>query len=306
MNSKYIAIAVTTECNFKCPYCQSTGESIPKVQGMWNYNRLKEVIKAFLNTGYRTFRITGGEPTTVPYLGDLLNFLLQNSEVRVRINTNGYNIEKYIKYLNSQTEVIFSVDGFKDEFSPKTLTEELFRKIQYLQSKKISIRLNCVVTKQNAKEIPKLIQFCSKERLDLKLLDLSPRTEYQGKVQSDFLENNYYELNKLSIPFPKISSNFRTNMIKKGTGIPMDGYNLGNGHWLQVKDSTKKPYFASVCNSCCYKDNCGEGVFSFSLSVGEILRVANCMNKDYWIRLSGLRQEQIEKEIKEMESIFFD
>ncbi len=305
MNSKYVAIAVTTECNLKCPYCQSTGESITNVHGMWNYNRLKEVIKAFFKCGYRNFRITGGEPTTVPYFGELLNFLLQNPEVRVRVNTNGYNIEKYIKYLNSQTEVIFSVDGFKVKFSPKILTEELFRKIRCLQSKNISIRVNCVVTKQNATEIPELIQFCSEEGLNLKLLDLSPREEYQGEVQSNFLDDNYFELNKLCIPFPKVSSNFRTNIIKKGTGIPMSGYDLGNGHWLQIKDSSKEPYYASVCNNCRHKDNCVEGVFSLSLSVGEILRVANCVNKDYWIKLSGLKQRQIEEELKKMEKAFF-
>lgn len=305
MNSKYVAIAVTTECNLKCPYCQSTGESIPNVQGMWNYNRLNEVIEAFLKVGYRNFRITGGEPTTVPYLGKLLDNLLQNRDVRVRINTNGYNIEKYIDHLNSRTEVIFSVDGLKNGFSPKRLTKELLKKIQFLQSKNISIRLNCVVTKQNASEIPRLIQFCSEKEMNLKLLDLSPRIEYQGKIQSDFLENNYFELNKLCIPFPKVSSDFRTNMIKKGTGIPMSGYNLGNGHWLQIKDSSKEPYYALVCNNCQYKDNCVEGVFSLSLSVCEVLRVANCVNQNYWIKLSGLKQREIEEELKKMEKLFF-
>lgn len=306
MNSKYVAIAVTTECNLKCPYCQSTGESIPNVQGIWNYNRLKEVITAFLKVGYRNFRITGGEPTTVPYLGELLEFILQNPDVRVRINTNGCNIEKYIDHLSSQTEVIFSVDGLKNVFSPKKLTDELLKKIQYLQSKNIPIRLNCVVTKQNADEIPELIQFCSEEGLDLKLLDLSPRAEYQGKIENDFWNNNYFELNKLRIHFPKVSSDFRTNMIKKGTGIPMSGYSLENGHWLQIKDSSKGAYYASVCNNCQYKDNCIEGVFSLSLSVGEILRIANCVNQNYWIKLSGLNQRQIEEELKKMENLFFN
>ncbi len=305
MNSKYIAIAVTTECNLKCPYCQSTGESIPNVQGMWNYNRLKEILTVFLEVGYRNFRITGGEPTTFPYLGELLDFLLQDSDVRVRINTNGYAIEKYIDHFSSQTEIIFSVDGLKNVFSPKRLTDELLKKIQYLQSRDISIRLNCVVTKQNAYEISELIQFCSEKGLNLKLLDLSPRAEYQGKIQNDFWNNNYFELNKLSISLSKVSSDFRTDMIKKGTGIPMSGYSLGNGHWLQIKDSSKGPYYASVCNNCPYKDNCTEGVFSLSLSVGEILRVANCVNQDYWVKLNGLKQRQIKEEVKKMENLFF-
>lgn len=305
MNSKYVAIAVTTECNLKCPYCQSSGESIPRMEGIWNYNRLKEVIEVFLKAGYKNFRITGGEPTTVPYLGRLLEFLLQDSDVRVRINTNGYQIEKYVTYLNYQTEVIFSVDGFKNNFSKKYLTDELLRKIQYLQSNDIAIRLNCVVTKQNANEILKLAQFCSVNGLDLKLLDLSPRVEYQKKVQPDFWENNYYELEKIVIPFPKKSSDFRTGMIKRGTGIPMSGYDLGKGHWMQVKDSSKEPYYASVCYKCPYKDNCAEGVFSLSLSVGEVLRIANCLNPEYWVKLSGLREKHIEKELKKMEETFF-
>lgn len=215
MNSKYVAIAVTTDCNLKCPYCQSSGESIPKIYGTWNYNRLKEVIEVFCKAGYSNFRITGGEPTTIPYLGKLLEFLLQNPEVKVWVNTNGYQIEKLVTYLNSRTEVIFSVDGFKNDFSPKNLTNGLFAKLQYLQSNNIPVRLNGVVTKQNAIEVLELIQFCSVKGLDLKLLDLSPRIEYQGKSQENFFEDNYFDLKKLDIPFPKISSDFRTGMIKK-------------------------------------------------------------------------------------------
>lgn len=306
MNSKYVAIAVTTECNLKCPYCQSSGESVPNMHGIWKYNRLKEIIKVFLKAGYRNFRITGGEPTTVSYLGKLLDFLLQNEDVRVRINTNGYQIEKYAEHLNARTEVIFSVDGFKNNFSPKQLTDELLTKIQYLQSKDIKIRLNCVVTKQNATEILELILFCSEHGLNLKLLDLSPREEYQGKAQINFFSNNYFQLKELDIPFPIISSDFRTKMIGKGTGIPMSGYDLGNGHWLQVKDSSQKPYYASACGKCPHKENCAEGVFSLSLSVGEILRVANCANQEYWVKLSGKGQRQITKELKEIEKIFFE
>ena len=245
MNSKYVAIAITTNCNLKCPYCQSSGESIPNTYGTWDYNRLRKVIEAFLEAGYRNFRITGGEPTTVPYLGELLEFLLQNTDVRVRINTNGYLIEKYVTYLNSRTEVVFSVDGFKNNFSPKNLTNSLFTKIQYLQSNNIPIRFNCVVTKQNSSEVAELMQFCAVKGLNLKLLELSPRVEYQGEKQDNFLNNNHFELKKLDIPFPKISSDFRTEMIKKGTGIPMSGYDLGDGHWLQVKDSSKEPYYTS-------------------------------------------------------------
>lgn len=306
MNSKYVAIPVTTECNFKCPYCQSSGESIPNVYGIWNYNRLKEIIEVFLNAGYRNFRITGGEPTTVPYLGELLNFLLQNPEVRVRINTNGYQIEKYVTCLNSRTEIIFSVDGFRNGFSPKCLTDELLVKMHCLKSKDIPIRLNCVVTKNNAGEVEELLKFCSINGLNIKLLDLSPRPEYQGIIQNNFLENNYFDLKKLKIPFTKISSNFRTEMIKKGTGIPMSGYDLGDGHWLQVKDSSKEPYYASVCYKCPHKDSCVEGVFSLSLSVGEILRVANCVNQEYWTKLSGLNQRQIEEKLRKIEETFFE
>ena len=201
--------------------------------------------------------------------------------------------------------MIFSVDGFKNNFSPKNLSQVLFTKIQYLQSNNIPIRLNCVVTKQNAREVEELIWFCSKKGLNLKLLDLSPRPEYQGKSQDSFIENNYFDLKKLDIPFPKISSNFRTKMIKKGTGIPMSGYDLGNGHWLQVKDSSKEPYYASVCCKCPYRANCVEGVFSLSLSVGEILRIANCVNQEYWMNLSGLNQREMEEKQKKMEEIFF-
>lgn len=77
----YIAIALTTDCNYKCFYCKKTGESIePNIKGTWNFNNLKNVIRIAYSFKLTTFRITGGEPTIVDYLPQLISYIMNLGE----------------------------------------------------------------------------------------------------------------------------------------------------------------------------------------------------------------------------------
>ena len=75
----YMAIALTTNCNYKCFYCKPTGESIlSNLKGTLNFQNLKRIIKIAYELGITIFRITGGEPTTVSYLPSLIFYIIQH------------------------------------------------------------------------------------------------------------------------------------------------------------------------------------------------------------------------------------
>jgi len=51
----YLAIAITTKCNYKCFYCKKGGESISQKQQTIQYEKLKNIIAVAIEEGIRNF-----------------------------------------------------------------------------------------------------------------------------------------------------------------------------------------------------------------------------------------------------------
>ena len=92
----YLAIALTTECNYKCFYCKRGGESISREKETISFSDIKKIIANAHEIGIINFRITGGEPTSVPYFGNLIEYIMKFKDTKIRINTNGFKILEYI------------------------------------------------------------------------------------------------------------------------------------------------------------------------------------------------------------------
>ena len=81
----YLAIALTTECNYKCFYCKRGGESISKEKETISFSDIKKIIANAHEIGITNFRITGGEPTSVPYFGKLIEYIMKFKDTKIRI-----------------------------------------------------------------------------------------------------------------------------------------------------------------------------------------------------------------------------
>jgi MoaA/NifB/PqqE/SkfB family radical SAM enzyme len=89
-----VALIVTGKCNFACPYCKTLGgDRAPTMDQKATFELLRE----FRKQGLRELRISGGEPTTVPWLRELVREvrtirpeLGSNRVPRIAISTNGY------------------------------------------------------------------------------------------------------------------------------------------------------------------------------------------------------------------------
>ena len=65
---------------------------------------LKKIIANAHEIGITNFRITGGEPTSVPYFGKLIEYIMKFKDTKIRINTNGFKILEYIDVLKKYKE----------------------------------------------------------------------------------------------------------------------------------------------------------------------------------------------------------
>lgn len=309
----YLAIAITTECNYKCFYCKEGGESISKKKETIPFEQLKRIITCAYESGIRNFRITGGEPTTVPYLGQLLEYVMNLRNTKIRINTNGFKILEYLDVLvkyKERVDIVISVDSISEYLNgmhfPKKLSSSVIRITKILKEHGISIRYNIVVTRLNECEVRELVLRAIDEmNVNVKLLDLNKFPEYLGSSEKVCEEKAIEMWKNLFIPMEKfydfleeISTNSKpewtTPMIGIGHGIPMSAYLRGE-NWIQVKDSCRGAKYSDFCKQCLYykSGNCQEGVFSLFLSSNMTLHLSGCKNNKIHFDLSKCNDEQI-------------
>ena len=187
----YLAIAITTNCNCNCFYCKSTGESIlSNMKGTLNFQSLKKIVKVAYELGITTFRITGGEPTTVSYLPSLICYIMKlGDNTKIRLNTNGYKLDDeelltIIESYKERIDIVISVDSVNEYIQgihyPKYLSLKVQNLAIELVKRKIPTRFNVVVTRQNINEIKALIDKSIALGVNIKILDLIIQNEYFG------------------------------------------------------------------------------------------------------------------------------
>lgn len=318
-NSTYLAIALTTKCNYSCFYCKSSGESLAETSGTIEYETLKRIIKVAYQVGINSFRITGGEPTMVPYLQELIQYIFSlGNDTRIRLNTNGYKLSEFTELFEQykkRVDIIISVDSLHEYISgihfPKYLSFEIEDIVKGFVKRKISTRFNIVVTKYNIEHLPELIEKSLELGVNLKLLDLHIQDEYlgtRGKLQEgfahEFWEKQYVQLGILRPVLEEISDEFQQEHHQWNSyGIPRSAY-FKNGQMIQVKDSTKGAYYSKTCaEKCPFYHLCQDGMFSPLLSANEVIHFSNCLNKDLYFDLKGESEENIAKVLKQMLSL---
>lgn len=319
----YLAIAITTNCNCNCFYCKPTGESIlPNMKGTLNFQNLKKIIKVAYELGITTFRITGGEPTTVSYLPSLICYIMElGNDTKVRLNTNGYKLDNeellnIIESYKERMDIVISVDSVNEYINgihyPKYLSLKVQNIAMELVKRKIPTRFNVVVTRQNISEVKALIDKSIALGVNIKIMDLIIQNEYfgtdknlKGEEAVMFGKASYAPLESIIKYLEAISDRSKEKYHMWNTfGIPRSGYFIGN-QWVQVKDSSRGAEYSKVCiEKCPYYESCNEGLFSPFISVGEILHLSGCKNKDLYYTLKGKSEAEIKKALDEILTLF--
>lgn len=309
----YLAIALTTRCNYECFYCKKGGESMCCNEEEIPIESLKRILKVAYSLGISNFRITGGEPTMVSYLEELLKFILEKlgSDTKIRLNTNGYNLYNFTEIIEQYKEriyVIISVDTLSKNlggfYYPKYLSEKIQKLTKDFVSKGIKIRYNVVVTRANASEIEKLIIMATENLgVDIKLLDLNKYEQYLEK--SIEWNNLYISIKELQPLLEKVGEQYHEKYFQSNSfGIPMYAY-FRNGHMIQVKDSTRGASYSESCYSNCkYYNMCMDGVFSPFISANMMLHLSGCRNEKLHFNLKGKGEVFIKNSFRTILKLF--
>lgn len=160
-------IEPTTYCQLACPGCYRGLDQLNPIRKNEDLEEQKKQIDTLVKIRkIQTIAIAGGEPLLYPYLHKLISYA-HKKNLGVRIVTNGclltYERLKKIKELGV-TEVVIHVGQYqnrtKDENSLYKLRDyycQMFRKV-----KGVNLIFVSMVTRQNFRQLPKLLDFYKK------------------------------------------------------------------------------------------------------------------------------------------------
>lgn len=298
-----LGIAMLKECNLRCAYCHPYGQSkiayAENAKDNMTESETKQAISVAYEAGFKNFKLTGGEPTLLPWFGRIVEYIAaMDPDNKINIVTNGTNLSKVMDLLEAYKDAIalqVSLDSFNtaniSNGLDKVLTVTLKSQLDELSNRKIKTRLNMVVTKINKDEVPAMIDIASELGFSIKLFNLFIQEDYiatngsfngsstQLSDPKDFWKANYVDLGEL-IPYLAKAADTELKSTKDGIygsakefrikGIDVLLLDSMRGHFYNIEECVKK------CSRFCKPSD--RGMYNPMISSNMVLHIDDCYN----------------------------
>ncbi|HEY1425947.1 MAG TPA: GTP 3',8-cyclase MoaA [Caulobacteraceae bacterium] len=194
----YLRISVTDRCDLRCVYCMSEHMVfLPKAEVL-TLEELDRIASAFVATGTRKLRLTGGEPLhrkgLMTLVERLSRHLASGALDELTLTTNGTRLAEFAGQLAAHgvRRINVSLDTLKpDGFARLTRGGDLAKVLAGLEAARaagLKVKINTVaLAHDNAAEIPDLIQWAHSHGMDLTLIETMPMGEVDADRSDQFL-----------------------------------------------------------------------------------------------------------------------
>jgi len=187
---------ITSKCNFKCPYCRGTDKSADIT-----FDEAKRMVDIWTEGRLKNIRFSGGEPTIVPWLIDLVKYTKSKGVERIAISTNGsakrelYNdlIDAGVNDFSISLDACCASIGDMMAGNIKGSWEKVVSNIKHISSKSY-VTVGVVLTEENIIDINTIIDFASNKLgvADIRIITSAQWNEPFSNVEipSDILEKH--------------------------------------------------------------------------------------------------------------------
>lgn len=168
---KLLVLWVTTDCNLRCKYCYARGGEKPKYM---SWQVAKRALDFMISHSKRfTVQFSGGEPLlNIDLIEKVVGYTqeLKGLNIRYQVQTNATIIDlkmaMRLKHLNIGIGVSFDGppdvnDNLRPFFDGKGSTTDTITGLQHLRTVGIRTGLTCVLSADNVKELPRLVELVS-------------------------------------------------------------------------------------------------------------------------------------------------
>ena len=247
----YLRVSVTDRCDFRCVYCMSEDMSFLPKKEILTLEELDRVSSAFIRTGVRKLRITGGEPLVRRDIMTLFKSLGRHLDSgaldELTVTTNGSQLAKYAAdlYACGVRRVNVSLDTLDpDKFAAITRWGRLNQVMDGLEAAKkagLQIKINAVALKGvNDVEIHDMVAWCGDNGFDLTLIEVMP----MGDIGNEARLDQYWPLSMV-----------RSELETRWTLEDSDYVTGGPARYVRVKETGGRigfitPLTHNFCESC--------------------------------------------------------
>lgn len=169
--NNHLFVFLPNLCNSACDFCYVDpiiGKSAKLSKNL--LNNFEKLIKQAKKTGFKTIRITGGEPLIFSNFIEIIKILKEN-KLNYTLLTNGQNIHNYLKdfkeHFPTKITVSFhSLRNYFEIFKNEIDLKKFFNTIRKLKEHKVQISTTTLYLEENYKEIPEIINYFEKQEID--------------------------------------------------------------------------------------------------------------------------------------------
>jgi GTP 3',8-cyclase len=246
----YLRVSVTDRCDFRCVYCMSEDMAFLPKRDLLTLEELDRICSAFVDSGVRKLRITGGEPLVrrdiMKLFGSLARHLDSGALDELTVTTNGSQLARHATELAAcgVKRINVSIDTLDaDKFRRITRWGDLTKVLQGLdaaQNAGLKVKINTVALKGvNEQEIESLLEWAHGRGMDLTLIEVMPLGEIDGQRIDQFLP--------LSLVRARLGAHYTLEDLADRTGGP--------ARYVRVKETGGRlgfitPMTHNFCESC--------------------------------------------------------
>jgi cyclic pyranopterin phosphate synthase len=194
----YLRVSVTDRCDLRCVYCMAEHMTfLPKAEVL-TLEEIDRIASAFVATGTRKLRLTGGEPLVRKGFLTLVKQLSRHLETgaldELTLTTNGTRLAQFAADLAALgvRRINVSLDTLQPELFAR-LTRggnlgQVLAGIDAALAAGLRVKINTVaLAHDNAGEIPALVQWAHGKGMDLTLIETMPMGEVEADRTDQFL-----------------------------------------------------------------------------------------------------------------------
>ncbi|MDX1755370.1 MAG: GTP 3',8-cyclase MoaA [Marinobacter sp.] len=191
----YVRLSVTDRCDFRCVYCMAEDMTFLPRQQVLTLEEIARLARTFTSLGAEKIRLTGGEPLVRKDIVDLVKEIGSLSLRDFAMTTNGSQLSKLAEPLKRAglKRLNISLDSLDAErFHAITRTGQLNQVLDGIDAARGAgfegIKLNVVVMKgRNDDEVPELIEFARRKRIDISFIEEMPLGQITGHNRGESL-----------------------------------------------------------------------------------------------------------------------
>jgi len=196
----YVRISVTDRCDFRCVYCMAENMVFLPKKDLLTLEELERLADAFIATGVRKIRLTGGEPLVRRDVMSLIRALgsklgdAPGTLGELTVTTNGSQLERFAPDLHAAgvRRINVSLDtlepGRFEAITRWGKYEKVMAGIAAAKAAGLHVKINAVALKGvNEDEYDRMIAWCGAEGFDLTLIETMPLGEIDEDRTDQYL-----------------------------------------------------------------------------------------------------------------------